>query len=310
MPNTPITDPFVGGGYQQGSQSSSQYGTSGTLGGRGLYQQVTPPRVSQAAGIQGTDNRAYTRRVTGDELVANQVTGLMNRGGAYLQNAAQRGLETANRRGLLNSSIAAGSAERASLEAAMPIAQADAASYGRAQTENMGALNSGLMQERDIMNAQTLEGMRQHTSGANAQLQAQLAREGMALDLQRQRENLAFSGEQQGLDRFQQQQMAQFGLGANMSLAEQGFGQDMQRMAQQYNYDDMAAQRDFRNSILGTEYGSRVNLNSQWRQRAMDTYWADPGAFNPDDLQYLMDAGTSLYGSTSDFINQLFGRGG
>ena len=142
------------------TNTNSQWGTTGTLGSRGLYQQVVPPRNSQAQGIYGTDNRAYTRNVTGNELVQNQMQGLMNRGGAYMQNAARRGLETANRRGLLNSSIAAGSAERSSLEAAMPIAQADAQTYGRTQSENMGALNQGLMQERDIMNQQIMEGLR------------------------------------------------------------------------------------------------------------------------------------------------------
>jgi hypothetical protein len=289
---------------------NTRWGTSGTLGSQGLYQGVAPPRQSQAQGIQGTDNRAYTRQVTGNELVQNQMTGLMNRGGAYMRNAAQRGLETANRRGLLNSSIASGSAERSSLEAAMPIAQADASTYGRTQAENMEALNRGLMQERDIMNQQTLEGQRQAGQGISAGIQAQLAREGMALDLQRQRENLAFSGEQQGLDRSQQQWMAQFGLGANMTLGQQGFGFDQQRMAQQFNYEDMAAQRDFRNSILGTEFGSRINLNNQWQQNFMASYFSDPTVWNPADLQTITQIGPQLYGSTTDFINRLFGRGG
>lgn len=39
----------------------------------------------------------------------------------YIQNARRRGLEAAQQRGLLNSSIAAGSAERAGIEAAQPL---------------------------------------------------------------------------------------------------------------------------------------------------------------------------------------------
>jgi hypothetical protein len=241
--------------------------------------------------------------------------GLMNRGGAYMQNAAQRGMETANRRGLLNSSIAAGSAERSSLEAAMPIAQADAATYGRTQSENMGALNQGLMQERDIMNQQTMEGLRAASSGQNAQLQAMLAREGMQLELQRQRENLAFSGEQQGLDRFQQQQLAQFGLGADLTRNQQMFGFDMNRMQTQmglqYQYGEQAAEREFRNSIIGTEFGQRLNLNNAWQQNFMALYFSDPTVWNPADLQTISQIGTTLYGNTTDFINRLFGsRGG
>jgi hypothetical protein len=294
---------------------TTNWGTSGTLGSRGLYQGVSPPRNSQAQGIYGTDNRAYTRNVTGNELVQNRMQGLMNRGGAYMQNAAQRGMETANRRGLLNSSIAAGSAERSSLEAAMPIAQADAATYGRTQSENMGALNQGLMQERDIMNQQTMEGLRAASSGQNAQLQAMLAREGMQLELQRQRENLAFSGEQQGLDRFQQQQLAQFGLGADLTRNQQMFGFDMNRMQTQmglqYQYGEQAAEREFRNSIIGTEFGQRLNLNNAWQQNFMALYFSDPTVWNPADLQTISQIGTTLYGNTTDFINRLFGsRGG
>jgi hypothetical protein len=297
------------------TNTNSQWGTTGTLGSRGLYQQVVPPRNSQAQGIYGTDNRAYTRNVTGNELVQNQMQGLMNRGGAYMQNAARRGLETANRRGLLNSSIAAGSAERSSLEAAMPIAQADAQTYGRTQSENMGALNQGLMQERDIMNQQTMEGLRQAGAGINAGIQAQLAREQMALDLQRQRVNPAFSGEQQGLDRFQQQQLAQFGLGADLTRNQQMFGFDMNRMQTQmglqYQYGEQAAEREFRNSIIGTEFGQRLNLNNAWQQNFMASYFSDPTVWNPADLQTISQIGTTLYGNTTDFINRLFGsRGG
>ena len=300
MPQTELpTDPYVGGGYNSNSSSSSTYGTSGTLGSRGLYQQVTPPRQSQAAGIQGSDNRAYTRTVSGDELVQNQMRGLMNRGGAYMQNAAQRGLETANRRGLLNSSIASGSAERASLEAAMPIAQADAATYGRTQSENMGALNQGLMQERDIMNAQTLEGMRQSQQGSALAMQERLANQQMQLDLQRQRENLAFQGEMSGLDRSQQQWLAQFGLGADLTRGEQGFGQDMQRMQTQmglqYQYDDMASQRDFRNSIIGADFGMRMQTQANWTNGFITNYWQNPDMFNPDDLEYFSNSGQTLF---------------
>jgi hypothetical protein len=262
---------------------NTRWGTSGTLGSQGLYQGVSPPRNSQAQGIYGTDNRAYTRQVTDNELVQNQMRGLMNRGGGYMQNAARRGMETANQRGLLNSSIASGSAERSSLEAAMPIAQADAAAYGRTQSENMGALNQGLMQERDIMNQQTLEGQRQAGQGISAGIQAQIAREQMALDLQRQRENLAFSGEQQGLDRFQQQQMAQFGLGANMTLAQQGFGFDMNRMQTQMGlqdfYDSRAGQRDMQNQMQLAEFGAGLNVMNRFYGNFADDFFTNPEVY-------------------------------
>lgn len=291
------------------SNTNSQWGTSGTLGSQGLYQQVTPPRQSQAAGIQGTDNRAYTRNVTDNELVRNQMMGLTNRGGAWMQNAARRAQERAFGMGLGRSSIAAGAGERAALEAAMPIAQADAATYGRAQTENMDALNRGLMQERDIMNAQTLEGMRGGVSQANMAAQERIAAMGEQAALQRQRENLAFSGEMQGLDRSQQQWMAQFGLGANMALGQQGFGFDMQRMGQQYRYDDMAAQRDFRNSIIGADFASRMQLQANWTNGFITNYWTNPDMFNPEDLQFFANSGQTLFPASVRSFRSITGRG-
>ena len=47
----------------------------------------------------------------------------MDPNSAYIQNARQRGMEQAATRGGVNSSIAAGAAERAALEAATPLAQ-------------------------------------------------------------------------------------------------------------------------------------------------------------------------------------------
>lgn len=293
---------------------NTRWGTSGTLGSQGLYQGVAPPRNSQAQGIYGTDNRAYTRQVTGNELVQDQMRGLMNRGGAYMQNAARRGLETANRRGLLNSSIASGSAERSSLEAAMPIAQADAATYGRTQSENMDALNRGLMQERDIMNQQTLEGQRQAGQGISAGIQAALAREQMALDLQRQRENLAFQGEQSGLDRFQQQQMAQFGLGADMTRNQQMFGFDMNRMQTQMGlqdyYNSQQGQRDTLNQLTMAEYGMGLQAMGNFYNRMGDEFWDNPGTMNdPYVQQAIMNFGQSFRPNFMSLFNALYGGG-
>lgn len=58
---------------------------------------------------------------------ATQVQGnleaMLNPNSSYIQNARQRGMETAATRGGINSSIAAGASERAAIEAAAPLAQ-------------------------------------------------------------------------------------------------------------------------------------------------------------------------------------------
>lgn len=54
-------------------------------------------------------------------VVTDNLNNLLASDGAYMTNARQRGLEQAASRGMLNSSIAAGTSQRAALEAAQPI---------------------------------------------------------------------------------------------------------------------------------------------------------------------------------------------
>lgn len=54
-------------------------------------------------------------------VVTDNINNLLSSDSRYIQNARQRGLEQANSRGMLNSSIAAGASERSAIEAAQPI---------------------------------------------------------------------------------------------------------------------------------------------------------------------------------------------
>ena len=101
-------------------------GTTPPSGGTGTG--APQPSVG-LAGMAGLD---FARQVTPNELVSTQLNNLTAGNSQYMQNARRRGVEYANSRGNLNSSIGAGSAMRASLEAGLPIAQADAAAYGNA----------------------------------------------------------------------------------------------------------------------------------------------------------------------------------
>lgn len=89
----------------------------------------------------GTLGLDFMRQVTPNELVQNQLQGLLSQNSAYMNNARLRGMETAARRGLGNSSIAAGASQRSALEAALPIASADAEVYRTANEGNFSALN-------------------------------------------------------------------------------------------------------------------------------------------------------------------------
>lgn len=94
--------------------------------------QVATPAQSAASTLKsaytGNYNTPYTnvganRR---DDSVANGVTKLMAQDSPLMQQARTKGLQSANARGLLNSSMAVNAAEDAAYTAALPIASQDA----------------------------------------------------------------------------------------------------------------------------------------------------------------------------------------
>lgn len=111
------------------------------------------PGTSGAPSTPGSLGLDFMRNVTPNELVANQLQGLLDGNSAYMKNARLRGAEYAASRGNLNSSIGAGASQRAALEAAMPIAQADADVYRQANQGNFESLS----QLRQMRTAADLE---------------------------------------------------------------------------------------------------------------------------------------------------------
>lgn len=103
--------------------------------------------VSQAT-AQTYDASEMT--VDPQSTVANQMTGLLSAGSPYMDVARTGALQTANQRGLLNSSIAAGAGEKAAIESAMPIATQDAQTYAQAQMANQQAINAARAQGSDL----------------------------------------------------------------------------------------------------------------------------------------------------------------
>lgn len=203
----------------------NQYGSTG--------QQVTQQgytydnRVGNGAlppGFQGTQNRAYTRDVQGNELSGNHLDTLLSRANPYIANARQRGAEQAAGRGMLNSSAAAGASERAAIESAAPFALQHAQAYGTTAGQNLDALNQMSLAQ---LASQTSLGTA--NIGAGAQLGAAEAQARAAL--QRQREQLAFTGEQSQLDRQQQYGMANFNLQGQNWMSDRDVGRAMQTAA-------------------------------------------------------------------------------
>lgn len=109
---------------------------------------ATAPTVeAQAQGYQATTaatERAdpTLRTVQDNELVQRQLEQIIGNDSPLIQRARARATEQMNARGLVNSSMALGAADTAVYDAALPIAQADAATYSGAARDNQAVQNS------------------------------------------------------------------------------------------------------------------------------------------------------------------------
>lgn len=83
-----------------------------------------------------------TREVQDEELVANQMSSLLNSDSKFMQDARRQGLEQSNAMGGLGGTAAVGAAMQSAMRSALPIATADAQAFRDAAAQNMDALNN------------------------------------------------------------------------------------------------------------------------------------------------------------------------
>ncbi len=133
---------------------------------------ITQPVIS---GYQAPTVYAPEKEAT----VEGRLGGLLESGSPYLERARTSAKMEAQKRGLLNSSMAASAGEKAAIEAALPIAQQDASAY----------LNAGMAgYQGEIEAAQSALGYEQQKglvgvqATATSELQAQATKEAAALD--------------------------------------------------------------------------------------------------------------------------------
>lgn len=161
----------------------------------GLNQQLgITNQPSAIEAVQGIAN-AFTNPVlpSATDTTMGALDQLLSSGGSYIRNAQRRGLETAGARGLMNSSIASGAAQRAAVESSMPILN---------QIMN-------LQGQREQQDWQTNQANRAAALGLTEQERTQDFQRtqnlvNQAADLTRQRENQAFQAQESQLGRTQQ----------------------------------------------------------------------------------------------------------
>jgi hypothetical protein len=112
-----------------------------------------PPQLPYGAGLQGLFQQQMPQITQGipqfspDGIVQNTMKSILDPSNPYIARARQRALDMAGDRGLLNSSIAAGNAEGAAIDAAMPLVNSSLDITNRRETQ---AFN----QQQAMQNAQ------------------------------------------------------------------------------------------------------------------------------------------------------------
>lgn len=203
------------------------------------------------AGMQEFDRNATTREVRENELTSAQLARLLDENGRYIQNARLRAREGAAASGMLMSSFAQGAAERAAIDASLPIAQSDAQTYFQTASENMRALNEDA--QNDQNQGRSLFGQ---AMGLDAQMrEAEINRRFQSSEAAADR---GFRGEQAGLDR-------------DMTREENRLQRDLQYLMQERGFTFQEAQnaleRGFRRDEAEADRGLTREQNALTREQ-------------------------------------------
>lgn len=284
-----IMPPVSGGGYSTGGGGGSTT-TTGTSGGgssttTGSYSAGSQPGGNNyPAGIYGVGGGGSGTAVgtlTPNELTSQQLNGLLASNSSYIQQARQSAINQANSRGLLNSSIAAGNSQAAAIQAGLPIAQSDAqAAYGLQQTN----LNNLAKIQAENLAKQAQLGSAQIAAGASKYGQDQATL--------RQREDLAYQGEQAGLN-YQR----------NLGLTNQNFYNSSALSAQNYQQNLGLDQFNLGSSLLSgmQNFSYSAGLNAMNNPAIM----GDPQSFG-GYMQFISNV-FGGNGMIDNIFNNLFG---
>lgn len=259
----------------------------------------------------GTTYDPTLQTVQDNQLVSNQLTDLTSGNSKYIQDARQQGLEQASRSGLMTSSIAAGNAERSAIQAALPIAQQDAARYGSVADQNMAATNTaGQFNAGQTLQASAADAGAENTAGQfNAQSNNQMTQANMDAKNTAGQFN---STAQNNADQFNANsfnQAAAYNANASNEAGQfnvgqiNGMNQSAQNLAeQQYQYDrTLNAQQS--NAFFGQQYQREQQLSA-----VLSSIYENPNLTAEQQQQAAANAKVVLQG-VWNATNQTFASG-
>lgn len=129
-PTVPTVQPQnFGGAPQSSTLPTSQPQTAQSAA-------TTPGLIDGVSNAQFKGVDGVFRTVQSNELVSDQLTGILDQNSPLMQQARTTALEQMQERGLVNSAMAQSAGQQAVIKEARPIAEGNAAAYGKAASEN------------------------------------------------------------------------------------------------------------------------------------------------------------------------------
>jgi hypothetical protein len=254
------------------------------------------------------------------QTVAGQMDSLLSKDSPYMQQAANQGKQFANKRGLLNSSMAAGASQNAAISAALPIAQSDANTYNAfAQqaygTQLQGTINDqiqGFTQDNMNLGNELQMGLNQQQQGftqENMTLADSIAQKQMELQNALQQGNMTLANQLQQELNQQQQGFTQ----GNMQLAD-SIAQKQMELQNALNQGDMQLANQLQQELNQQQQGfteSNMQLGNQLQQENMaladsiaQTQMQLQNALNQSDMTLANELQTKLNEQQNQFIAQ------
>lgn len=258
------------------------------------YLEKPPEMKSYTAASAGTTAWNVNK---GTETIEGRLPGLLSTSNPLMEQAATKGAHTANKRGLLNSSMGVQAGQAALYDYAVPIAQNDANTYARSSEFNAGEANKA-----SIANAGFSNDASRFNAGAVNDMNRDVFNMAGQWGLEDKR-NAFSSSERQAAESFTVKRDEQ----AQKNTLEQmtkGLGFDLTRMsAQQVN--DLAIEavrQDGDMKQLAAQHG--FNLDAMNAQAGLTLKQMDKGLQN-DLIMRAKEFGYSIETMSAQQINEL-----
>ncbi len=192
---------------------------------------IDPPEDIDAAQIG--DYTPYTEvlgEVNPESTVEGRLSGLLSQNNPYIDRARTRAAQMSNRRGMLNSSMAAGAAEGAAIDRALPIAQQDARAFLEQQFLNQGYSNDAAkhMADASIQRENLQAGLEQQTREGNVARGFEAAR----LDQEAENRSAMMFAEEQNKQSFAQ---LSADLQGQLKRIDNELGMRLESLTKEYN---------------------------------------------------------------------------